>query len=192
LETVPEDQVCPLMRKEYDALVELGYFDSEEDDSIELLEGVLVAKDKEGDDHATTQRRLLRYIFDAVPATEAEIGAGNPIGATPTSEPEPDVALFPPAVPRYRRGHPTSATLLIEVSHTSLRRDLILKARIYAQGVVPDYWVVDLVHREVVVHRSPTPDGYAEVTRHREDALTPLHHPGLTVDLAALFAPITG
>jgi len=108
------------------------------------------------------------------------------IGVTATSEPEPDVALFPPG--GYRgSGHPTTATLLIEVSNSSLRRDLILKARIYAQGGVPDYWVVDLVHREVVVHRSPTPDGYAEVTRHREGSITSLHHPGLAVDLAALF-----
>lgn len=186
METVPQYQVRPLMRKEYDALGELGYFDSEDDDAIELLEGVLVAREKEGDDHATTQRRLLRWVFDSVPATEADVGAGNPIGVTATSEPEPDVALFPPG--GYRgSGHPTTATLLIEVSNSSLRRDLILKARIYAQGGVPDYWVVDLVHREVVVHRSPTPDGYAEVTRHREGSITSLHHPGLAVDLAALF-----
>jgi len=130
-----DSRVRPLRRAEYDALVEMGLLG--EDEPIELLEGQLVAHEPEGEPHAAMQRRLLRLFFDALPATEAEIGAGNPFAATETSEPEPDVALFPPGA--YRGSHPTSATLLIEVAHTSRRRDLVLKARIYAQSGVGEF-----------------------------------------------------
>ncbi len=179
-------KVRPLLRVEYDALVEQGFFADDDDEHIELLEGQLVAREKEGDDHARTQRSLLRTLFEAVPATEADIGAGNPLGATDTSEPEPDVSLFPPVT--YRGSHPTTATLVIEVSNTSLRRDLGLKARIYAQAGIVEYWVVDVVHRVVVVHRDPAPTGYSDVTRHSDGELRPLRHPQAVVDLDRLLA----
>lgn len=184
VETVAESDIRPLRRAEYDALVGMGLLG--EDEPIELLEGQLVAREPEGEPHAAMQRLLLRLFFDALPATEAEIGAGNPFAATETSEPEPDVALFPPGT--YRGSHPTTATLLIEVAHTSRRRDLVLKARIYAQSGVGEYWVVDLANDEVVVHRRPTRTGYTDVTRHREGVLRPLRHPQVGVDLRALFA----
>jgi hypothetical protein len=77
-------------------------------------------------------RRLARVLFDAIPPSEGEIGADNPIAATDLSEPEPDLSVFPPGG-AYRIHHPTQASLLIEVSNTSLRRDLTVKARIYAR-----------------------------------------------------------
>ncbi len=185
METAAESDIRPLRRAEYDALVEMGLLG--EDEPIELLEGQLVAHEPEGGEpHAAMQRRLLRLFFDALPATEAEIGAGNPFAATETSEPEPDVALFPPGA--CRGSHPTTATLLIEVAHTSRRRDLVLRARIYAQGGVGEYRVVNLANDEVVVHREPTRTGYTDVTRHREGVLRPLRHPQVGVDLRALFA----
>lgn len=183
METAEDTVIRPLRRVEYDALVAMGFLD---DEPIELLEGQLVARETEGDRHATVQRRLLRLVFEAVPASEAEVGAGNPIGATDTSEPEPDIALFPPV--NYRGAHPTTATLLIEVSFSSLRRDLVQKARIYAQGGIAEYWVVDLVHDLVVVHRDPTPSGYATVTRHPDGELRPLRHPQAVIDVRRLLA----
>lgn len=179
-------KVRPLRRVEYDALVEQGFFADDDDEHIELLEGQLVAREKEGDDHARTQRALIRTFIEAVPASEADIGAGNPLGATDTSEPEPDVSLFPPSTDRG--SHPTTASLVIEVSNTSLRRHLVLKARIYAQAGIPDYWVVDLVHRAVVVHRGPTPSGYSDVTTHADGELRPLRHPQVSVDVGHLLA----
>lgn len=174
----------PIYRVEYDALVERGFLD---DEGVELLEGQIVYASEEGPDHSGTIRQLLRQLIEAIPATEGEVGAGNPIAATDLSEPEPDLAVFPVST-TYRAQHPTSATLLIEVSRTSIRRDLAIKARIYAQGDVPDYWVIDLVRRRVVVHRDPRPDGYADVASHTDGTLHPLHHPQVAVDVAALIA----
>lgn len=87
----------------------------------------------------------------------------------------------------YRRRHPTSASLIIEVSRSSRKRDLTIKARIYAQANVADYWVVDLAKRQVVVHRGPADGRYLSVTRHRDGRLRPLHHPGVELDVAWVF-----
>lgn len=173
----------PIRRVEYDALVEQGYLD---DEGVELLEGQIVYAAEEGPDHAGTIRRLLRQLIETIPATEGEVGAGNPIAATDLSEPEPDLAVFPPGG-TYRRHHPREASLLIEVSRSSRRRDLSIKARIYAHAGVPDYWVIDLVAREVVVHRDPRGDGYLDVTRHGAGVVHPLHHPAVVVEVTSLF-----
>ena len=174
----------PLRRVEYDALVEQGFLD---DEGVELLEGALVYASEEGPDHAVTIRRLLRAFFQSIPASEGEIGAGNPIAATDLSEPEPDISVFPPGG-AYRTHHPTTASLLVEVSKTSLRHDLTLKARIYAQAQVADYWVVDIANRRIIVHRDPAEDGYCKVTRHHDGVVRPLGHPAGEIDVMALFA----
>jgi Uma2 family endonuclease len=174
----------PLRRVEYDTLVAHDYLDGE---GVELLDGAVVYASEEGPDHAAIVRRLLRALIEAIPATEGEVGAGNPLAATDLSEPEPDIAVFPPRQ-GYRGGHPTAASLVVEVSATSLRRDLAIKTRIYAQAQVPDYWVVDLVNRRVVVHRDPHEGGYADVTRHRDGRLRPLRHPAVDIDVLPLLA----
>ena len=172
----------PLYRVEYEALARQGFF---ADEKVELLEGQLVANDDEGEPHAQTQRRLLRAAFEAISGQEGEIGAGNPIALSDTSEPEPDVAVYLPGT--CRGHHPRTATLLIEVSHTSLRRDRTLKARLYAEAGVPEYWLVDLVHDQVIVHREPVDGAYRAVEAIREGRVRALRHPALVVDVETLF-----
>lgn len=174
--------VRPLYRVEYDALVEQGYL---VDEPIELIEGRLLARSPEGDRHSTVIRRLTRLVFDAISADEGDIGVGNPIALSDLSEPEPDIAIFPPAA-TYRVGHPSTATLLIEVSMSSLRRDRIVKQRLYAQAGITDYWIVDLRHDQIIVHRDPADEGYRTVTHHRDGVLHALHHPTLRVDVGSL------
>ncbi len=49
----------------------------------------------------------------------------------------------------------------MEVSDSSLRYDRIEKASLYARSGIPDYWVLDLNARVLLVHRQPAPDGDA-------------------------------
>jgi Uma2 family endonuclease len=70
---------------------------------------------------------------------------------------EPDLMLYPHALePQALSG--SDVTLLIEVSDDSLSRDLGLKASIYADHGVRDYWVVDVEARRVITRRAPTDD----------------------------------
>lgn len=58
---------------------------------------------------------------------------------------------------------------MIEVSVSSLARDLGPKASLYASAGIAEYWVVDLRGRRVVVHRDPTDDGYGSVLEVRDN-----------------------
>ena len=175
-------EIRPVYRREYEALGELGFF---EEEHVELLDGRIVLAADEGSDHAAVTRRLNRLLVEGIPGDEVEIGVGNPLAMSDLSEPQPDFMVIMP-IATYRAAHPTTASLVIEVSHTSRRLDLGLKARLYAAAGIPDYWVVDLARDEIVVHREPAADAFASVTRHRDGVLRPLHHPRVAVDVSQL------
>jgi Uma2 family endonuclease len=82
------------------------------------------------------------------------------------SEPQPDFALVKPRSDFYKSKHPGPADTfpIIEVSESSLRYDLQVKAPLYARHGIPGYWVIDLKGREVRFFRSPESGQYADVT----------------------------
>ena len=67
----------------------------------------------------------------------------------------------------YRDAHPTSAVLVVEVSHESLRYDRTVKQRLYARR-----------EARLEVHRDPAAGGYRSVTNHGAgDEVAPLARP---------------
>ncbi len=140
----------------YHRLIEAGAFD--EDDRVELLHGLLVRMSPKSPRHERAGRWLARWLFDHVDRTTHEVGASCPLTLA-DSEPEPDFVVLARGTPSPY--HPATAALAIEIAVSSLRRDLTIKAPIYAAAGVVEYWVVDLDGRRVVVHRDPAPDGYA-------------------------------
>jgi Uma2 family endonuclease len=174
------DQIRPLRRSEYDQLVELGVF---EDEPIELIEGVLVRMSPEGTPHSWIIQELNRALVKGLP-DHLRLRVGHPFAASGWSEPEPDLAVVP--ADDYRRDHPARAILVIEVSRTSLRKDLGVKADLYAKSGVAEYWVIDVAGSVVHRHIQPLPGGYGEVALYGEGAL--LDACGVTVDVSGLFA----
>jgi Uma2 family endonuclease len=108
------------------------------------------------------------------------------------SEPEPDVAIIAGNVRDYVDAHPTTATLIVEVADTSLAYDRTIKASLYARAGVADYWIVNLIERQLEVYRRPTRDaaqpygfGYAEMTVYTAaERVTPLALPLASVAVA--------
>ena len=47
--------------------------------------------------------------------------------------------------------------LVVEVADSSLAFDRGPKARLYAAAGIPEYWIVNLVDRQVEVHTDPRP-----------------------------------
>jgi Uma2 family endonuclease len=156
-EIVPE-RLRPLRRNEYDRLVEDGLF---ADERIELLEGVLVEMTPSGATHADVVGRLTMILAPAL-VGRAMVRVQSPLAISDESEPEPDLAVV--AVADYQRAHPRQALLVVEVAEASLRKDLGVKATVYARAGVEEYWVVDLLARTFHRHTDPTPDGYTKVT----------------------------
>jgi Uma2 family endonuclease len=141
----------------YHRLIEAGGFD--EDERVELLDGLLVGMSPKTPRHERAVRWLGRWLSRSIDEERFEVGIASPL-TLGTSEPEPDVALLIRGAPTPY--HPASAALVIEVAVSSLARDLGVKAELYASAGVPEYWVLDLDGRRMIVHRRPAPDGYGE------------------------------
>jgi len=174
-------QVRPLRRVEYERLVADGAFG---DDRVELLQGVLVEMTPQDPRHADAVQWLQRTLGRGLPA-EFDLRVQLPLSAGPTSEPEPDLAVVPAG--RYRAAHPDKPLLVVEVAPTSQALDLGAKALLYAGAGVPEYWVADLAAAALVVHREPSPSGYARRTEHRDGVVRAAILPGAPVDVGELF-----
>jgi Uma2 family endonuclease len=155
------DQVHRITLDEYHLLAESGAFD--ESPRIELIDGLLMDMGKKSREHDKAIAWLARWLFSNTDGRELEVRVASALTLTDLrSEPEPDLYVVPADAPQPY--HPGTAALVIEVSVSSLRRDLATKPKLYAGAGVTEYWVVDLDGRRVVCHRQPRPDGYREVS----------------------------
>jgi Putative restriction endonuclease len=169
----------------YHRAIEHGWL--EEHTAFELLDGLVVRKDRAkagespvtvGDRHRLTVQRLVKLaaLFEPLGCT---LQVQQPIQLPPQSEPEPDGSIIRGGDDDYRNGPPGAADVLcvIEVSDSSLARDLGVKLCEYARAGIEQYVVIDLVHDSVIDHRQPRGDGYEHVTS---------LHAGQTVQLGTI------
>jgi Uma2 family endonuclease len=148
----------PLRRTEYERLVELGVFEGER---IELLYGVLVRMSPHGPPHDSAIQRLTRLFVQSL-SDRAEVRIQSAFAASDGSEPEPDVAVVP--LGDYVEAHPSAALLVVEVAVSSLETDRELKARLYAECGVPEYWVVNVIDRLIEVRTDIISGTYTRMT----------------------------
>ena len=178
-------------RHEYERLIDHGFLD--EDDPIELLDGLLLVKEPQHSLHRTA-------VLLAAKAVERAFGEGwfvqtqSPIILNDRSEPEPDVCVVHGSPRDYVDAHPTRPALIVEVAQSGLRMARGRKAAAYARARIADYWIVNLIDRVVEVHReSARPDparrhwGYAAIETLGADAtITPLAAPSAGIRVAEL------
>ena len=171
-----------LSRRAYDALVARGVFD---DERIELLRGQLVTMSPQGGLHSAVTALIAQRLIRALDSSY-DVRSHSPYAASDDSEPEPDISVSRRS--RRVRFHPSKALLLVEVSESSLRKDRLAKAEIYAENGAPEYWIVDLASRSVFVHTDPARGAYRSIVRlRRKEVLRPVHLPGLELTVSELF-----
>jgi Uma2 family endonuclease len=176
---IEPERLRPLSRREYDRLVELGWF---EDEPIELLRGMLVTMSPQKWPHAAAVAFFNEQLVLQL-AGRYEVRPQLPFAADDWSEPEPDFAVV--RKDADRREHPSEVLLLIEVAHSSLRIDRGIKRTIYAEAGVPEYWIVDMNTATVEVHTSPSNGRYAHVrTLGDGDVLRPTLLPEVSIRVA--------
>jgi Uma2 family endonuclease len=73
------------------------------------------------------------------------------------NDPGPDAAVVVGSRRDYIAKPPTTAILIVEVALSSLPDDTTEKAELYATAGVPEYWVIDIEHRQLIVFRDPQP-----------------------------------
>ncbi|HKM57251.1 MAG TPA: Uma2 family endonuclease [Chthoniobacterales bacterium] len=125
-----------------------------EDDRVELLNGDLIKMAPIGGEHRTLVDTLNLLFARLTENDRYRIGIQNPVSLDAYSEPQPDIALYAPAV-LGRHPRPEEIFLLIEVADTSLNYDLGPKLEAYARAGIHEVWVIDLVRRRVLVYRKP-------------------------------------
>lgn len=150
-----EVEVRPLTRDEYHRLGALGCFDEEK---VELLDGVIVKMSPTGQPHNDIESLLSEHFVKSIPSNLL-VRPQCSFALSKISEPEPDLTIVDrlplrgPDGRLVKRDHPSFAYLIVEIAASSLRKDLGLKAQLYAKAGVHDYWVVDVDQLEITVHR---------------------------------------
>jgi Uma2 family endonuclease len=78
-----------------------------------------------------------------------------PIALGAESEPEPDLSVVAGDPRASSLSHPAHPVLIVEVAETSLTFDREHKGNLYARAGIMDFWIVNLVDRELEVYRHP-------------------------------------
>ena len=155
----------------------------------ELIDGDILNRMPQGDRHSLVVIRLLLWLASVFPAELLRTQATIRLDAA--NRPEPDGFVLAAPLP-HDRNYPESADVrfVIEVSDTTLSEDSGIKAQVYAQSGIPEYWIIDIINRRLVAHRLPTPQGYDEVFACAEnDSLSPLARPESAVLVSSLLPP---
>lgn len=158
-----------------------------------LIRGVLLEQGPMNPPHATA-------VDLTVEALRAIFGAGwrvrgqSPLVLGLEIDPFPDVAVIAGGARDFASSHPTTASLVVEVSDTTLTTDMTEKAELYATANIPEYWVLDLNARQLHVYRNPAPlptnlSATAYQTHNTlgpNDTVSPLAAPNSTIRVADL------
>ena len=159
---------------------------------FELIEGELINKMGEGSPHAISVKFIYGWMISAFGFDY--INQCTPIDVSPednpTSQPEPDICVLRSPFWKYREpiARPADIVMVIEVSATSLYTDLKNKAGLYARAGIPEYWILDVERRRLIVHREPEDGKYRSVRVYSEsESIAPLAAPDRDFAVADAF-----
>jgi Uma2 family endonuclease len=188
-----EPIVCPPLasiphkkwtRAEIEELCSRGWF---ADEHYELIDEELINKRGKTEAHVFATMFMQEWfisIFEFM-----RVLKGDPINVDEYNEPEPDLVALRESLERLRKiPGPEDTLLVVEVADSTLAMDLSTKADLYARAGIPDYWVLDVNQRRMIVHRSPSSGKYRSVIVYREDeSVAPLAAPESAFRVAAAF-----
>ncbi len=178
--------------KEYHRMAEAGIFD--EDERVELLEGKIIWMSAIGTAHRSAVGRT-DYLLKKILMNQAWVSIQDPIQLDNYSEPEPDIAVVKIDPLDYADHHPTpdEVYLLIEVADTTFKKDCETKGKAYAAAGIIDYWVLDVINRQLHVFRKPDKNGYqSEVILKENETVSPLNFPDLSINILEILPPVIG
>jgi Uma2 family endonuclease len=176
---------------EFYRLLDEGYFYNQR---VELLEGEIVEMAAQKNLHALG----ISLVEDALRAAFGPnywVRVQASLDLTPYSVLDPDLAVITGS-PRQNAtvANPTTALLVVEVSESTLRHDRLWKGSLYARVGIEDYWILNLVDRQLEVYRQPARDpkarygfSYKDKSELRsKDRIAPLAKPKAKIRVADL------
>ena len=154
---IAQPRVHQWTRHEYHRMAEMGLFD---DRRVELIEGQVIDMAAMRSPHAVAVD-LVDAVLKSVFGPGYYIRQQKPFVVSDISEPEPDVAVIKGKIRDFTDAHPTKAELIVEVADSSVTYDRTVKQSLYARAGIADYWIVNLVDRQLEVYRQPVADEVA-------------------------------
>jgi Uma2 family endonuclease len=162
-------------------MVEAGLIDP--DERIELIDGEIIDMGSEGEAHWSARANLVNWLVRRLPES-IMLAPDGPLRLSAENEPEPDFYLYASDM-NVNDVRGESVLLVVEISDTSLSKDKLVKAPLYAAHSVQEYWIIDLASRVTLVHRNPAASAYPETLVVAFDAaLTALAAPMLSMKLS--------
>jgi Uma2 family endonuclease len=160
-----------------------------EDEKFELIGGEIVMMAAKGFAHELIKSHLIVAIARSLPAgsiltAEASLQLADDVLV------EPDLAVisraaFKPGPDNFAQ--PAEVQLAIEIAVSNLSYDRGLKARLYAEHQIGEFWVIDAIERTAWVHTGRGGDGWASIVeRGPKDALTTAVLPGFSIRLGEI------
>ena len=155
------------------------------DAKVELIDGGLVEMASEGAPHTRTKMQIAFALIAQIRG-EAVVIVDSTLRLAPTYAPDPDLYIYDASLP-LEQVDGLKVGLVIEIAQSTVAKDLSIKAELYGQHGVRDYWVVDVNTNVTTVHRAPSEGMYRDITRYlARDNVTSLVFPALTLCLADL------
>ena len=175
---LPDVEVHRWTRKEYEKAAYAGAFG---DRRVELVDGVVYDMPPQGSPHATAVSKVQRAL-DAAFGPSFTVRSQMPLALSPSSMPEPDLAVVPGEPDDYVKAHPKTALLVVEVTDSSQYHDRVRKLGTYAQAGLQDYWISNLAKDVLEVYREPVRGDYRQkLTLHRGERIAPLARPEVAI-----------
>jgi len=170
--------------EDYHQMIEAGILQNR---AVELLAGEIVEMSPEKPSHTFYGEELADYLRVSLTG-KALIREARPITLA-NSEPEPDIAVVKSPRERYRFCHPQPEDIfwLIEISDSTLAKDLQLKSTIYAAAGIEEYWILNLQKKQLIVFRSPQGREYLSQQIITQGTVSPLAFPEVEVSVERLF-----
>ncbi len=175
---------------EYRELSKTGLF---HDKKTMLLDGVLYVMTLPKPPHDEALNLTYEFLRAAFPTGHhVRNQQGFDIGTR--NDPGPDLVVVTGSIRDYHARTPTTAVIVVEVSDTTLATDTTTKAELYATASVPEYWVIDVVNRQLHIFRDPQPLpaglGAIAYRTHQTlgptDTISPLAAPAATITVSDL------
>jgi Uma2 family endonuclease len=180
----PELIPARITLEQYHRMIDAGILD---DCRVELLHGIIVEMSPEGIPHASKRTNAQEHLGKVL-GDRVQLRIGAPITLPNGSEPEPDIAIVMRQEEGYSTHHPYPEDIywVIEYSNTSLDKDLGVKAEIYAEVGIPEYWVSNLKKNVLIMFRDPVDGKYQSRQEFTSRSISPLAFPDIMIDIAQL------
>jgi len=174
---------------EYNHMVACGAFEAI-NRKVELIRGEIVEMNPAGPVHDDFITYLNEWSCRAAVGSEIQVRCQTGLELPHLDSClEPDV--FWVKARRYLKSHPTGAdTLLaVEVADSSLKSDRTIKADLYAEAGIQEYWVVDVQGKCIYIMREIAADGHYGWQRTAKvgESISPLAQPNAVLNIADLF-----